>query len=126
MLFALVVLGLSATLVAKHNDGIKQNSTEHQQISGVPMVLVLATTIGVLSLVTAIFNLIIAWTEVLREHVEILVDLVVMVANVVCGTVRSHKRTRKLLSCSNQGERSFPFSSAARIVRIPASLIGLA
>jgi hypothetical protein len=108
VLFALVVIGLSATLVAKHNGGVKSMSDVNKQFSGVPMVLVMATITGVLSLVAAMFNLFIAWTDMLREYIEILVDLIVMVGNVVCGTVRIRKSSTCVLSLANRLLGHFP------------------
>jgi hypothetical protein len=87
ILFAIVVLGLSATLIKNH--GIRDPMYPYPELynTGLPMILPLATAIGVLSLLAAVFNLIIAWTDLLREHVEMLVDFIVAVANVVGGTV---------------------------------------
>jgi hypothetical protein len=81
-LFAIIVLGLSVTLVKDHN-----NHDEHEGYPGPPAILPLAAAIGALSLVAAVFSLAIAWTDFLREYIEMLVDLVVIMANIVGGTV---------------------------------------
>jgi hypothetical protein len=83
MLFAIVVIGLSVTLVKGHND--------HNGFTGLskpPTILPLATAIGALSLVTAVFSLFVSWTDLLREYIEMLVDVVVIMANITGGTVR--------------------------------------
>ena len=68
-LFAIVVLGLSVTLVKDHNnhDGI-------QGYPNVPTILPLAAAIGSLTLVAAVFSAVVAWTNFLREYMEMLVD----------------------------------------------------
>lgn len=85
VVFALVVLGLSATLIKTH--GTNGEGYWEYKTSGIPPTLSLATAIGAVTLMAAIFNLVVAWTDLLREYIEILIDLVIMVANVVCGTV---------------------------------------
>jgi hypothetical protein len=52
-----------------------------------PWTLSLATAIGALSLVAAVFSLVIAWTNLLREYIEMVVDVIVVVANMVGGVV---------------------------------------
>jgi hypothetical protein len=83
MLFSLVVIGLSVTLVKNHN-----NHGGEEGYPGPPTILPLSTGIGALSLVAAVFSLAIAWTNCLREYIEMVVDVVVIAANVVAGTVR--------------------------------------
>jgi hypothetical protein len=90
ILFALVVLGLSATLVTTHNRTAveySKNNEEGVTFSRAPASWYLAAAIGALSLVAAVFNLCISWTEFLREYVEMFVDVVVFVANIIGGTV---------------------------------------
>jgi hypothetical protein len=82
MLFAVVVVGLSVTLVKNHN-----NHNDHEGYPGPPIILPLATALGALSLVAAVLSLAIAWTNFLREYIEMLVDVVVIMANIVGGTV---------------------------------------
>jgi hypothetical protein len=84
MLFAIVVLGLSATLTKTYTLGIE---TETYGNFRAPTSLTLATAVGGLSLVAAVFNLVVAWTDCLREYIEMLVDVVVILANMVAGTV---------------------------------------
>ena len=90
-LFAIVVLGLSVTLVKDHNnhDGI-------QGYPNVPTILPLAAAIGSLTLVAAVFSAVVAWTNFLREYMEMLVDAVIALANIVGGTVCiAYRRERK-------------------------------
>jgi hypothetical protein len=89
ILFAIVVLGLSATLVTSHNRtaDILSKSDDGIKFSRAPASLYLAAAIGALSLVAAVFNLCISWTEFLRKYVEMFVDVVVIVANLIGGMV---------------------------------------
>jgi uncharacterized membrane protein (UPF0182 family) len=82
ILFAIVVLGLSVTLVKDHND-----HDEGVDYSSIPAILPIATGIGAISLVAAVFSLTIAWTNFLREYIEMLVDIVIVLINIVGGTV---------------------------------------
>jgi hypothetical protein len=82
ILFAIVVIGLSVTLIKGHND--------HNGFTGLfkpPTILPLAAAIGALSPVTAVFSLSVSWTDLLRECIEMLVDVVVIMANITGGTV---------------------------------------
>jgi hypothetical protein len=83
ILFSHIVIGLSVTLVKNHN-----NHGGEEGYPGPPTILPLSTGIGTLSLVAAVFSLAIAWTNCLREYIEMMVDMVVIAANVVAGTVR--------------------------------------
>jgi hypothetical protein len=65
MLFGIVVLGLSVTLVKDHYD--HRNWDDRYGISKAPFILSLAAAIGGLSLVAAVFNLTIAWMEFLNR-----------------------------------------------------------
>jgi hypothetical protein len=47
----------------------------------------LSAAIGAITLVTTIFNLIIAWTNFLQDYIEMAVDVVIIVANMAGGTV---------------------------------------
>jgi hypothetical protein len=87
ILFAIVVLGLSVTLVKDHND-----HGGDLGYSSVPAILPISTGIGAISMVAAVFSLTIAWTNFLREYIEMLVDVVIVLINIVGGTV----------SCSDQ------------------------
>lgn len=82
MLFAVVVLGLSVTLIKGHYDSHKT-----LPLPAAPFVLPLSAAIGAITFVAAIFNLAIAWTNFLRDYVEMLVDMVIIVANMAAGTV---------------------------------------
>jgi hypothetical protein len=82
MLFFVVVLGLSVTLVKHYGDGWEQ---QDQQRPSAPWTLSVATGIGALSLVAAVFSLVITWTNLLREYIKIVVDRIVVVVNVVGG-----------------------------------------
>ena len=82
MLLAVVVLGLSVTLIKDHNN--------HNRISGfssAPVILPLGVAIGAVTLVTAVFSLTVAWTNFVHEYIEMLVDVVIIMANVVGGMV---------------------------------------
>jgi hypothetical protein len=83
MLFSLIVIGLSVTWVKNHN-----NHGGEEGYPGSPTILPLSTGIDALSLVAAVFSLAIAWTNCLRGYIEMMVDVVVIAANVVAGTVR--------------------------------------
>jgi hypothetical protein len=85
MLFGIVVLGLSVTLVKDHYD--HRNWDDRYGISKAPFILSLAAAIGGLSLVAAVFNLTIAWMEFLKGYIEMIVDVIIIVANVVGGSV---------------------------------------
>ncbi|KAF1913975.1 marvel domain-containing protein [Ampelomyces quisqualis] len=102
VVFALVVLGLSATLIKTH--GTSGEGYWRYKTSGIPPTLSLATAVGAVTLIAGIFNLVVAWTELLREYVEILIDLVIMVANVVCGTVISIKLRGK--NCNDDSDEN--------------------
>jgi hypothetical protein len=87
ILFSLFIFGLSIMLVNDHNLHSGQPGWPR-----VPIVLPLAIAIGALSLLAAVFNLVIAWTEYLREYIEMAVDVVVVIANMVGGVVRRISR----------------------------------
>jgi ABC-type phosphate transport system permease subunit len=101
MLFAIVVLTLSTTLLKNHNDPLALTKKfirwDEKSETKAPAVLPLAVAVGSLSLVTAVFSLAIAWTNFLREYMEMLIDLVVMIANIVVGIVSIVYGTVKLL-----------------------------
>ena len=79
MLFGIIVLGLSVTLIKDQND----HGDYPGPWSSAPVALTLSAAIGALSLAAAILSLTIAWTDCLREYIEMLVDVIVVVANVV-------------------------------------------
>jgi uncharacterized membrane protein len=89
ILFAIVVLGISATLVKTHNSvaDAERKAQNGATFSKAPAILSLFVAIGAFSLIAAVFNLCISWTEFLREYVEMFVDLVVILANAVGGMV---------------------------------------
>jgi hypothetical protein len=89
MLFGIVVLGLSVTLAKDHYD--HRNWDDRYGISKAPFILSLAAAIGGLSLVAAVFNLAIAWMEFLKGYIEMIVDVIIIVANVVGGSVGNSK-----------------------------------
>lgn len=82
MLFGIFVLGLSVTLVKGHyaSHGILN-------YSGVPLILPLSAAIGVFTFSVAILNLAIMWTNFLRDYIEMVIETIVIVANMVVGTV---------------------------------------
>jgi hypothetical protein len=82
MLFSIVVIGLSVTLVKDH---IGHRDTK--DFPGPLAILPLSTGIGAVSLVAAVFSFVIAWTNFLHEYFEIMVDVVTIAANVVGGIV---------------------------------------
>jgi hypothetical protein len=84
ILFAIIVLCLSVTLTKNYNRSKDADAWENPRP---PTILTLATAVGGLSLIAAVFNLVVAWTECLREYIEMLVDVVVILANIVAGTV---------------------------------------
>jgi hypothetical protein len=83
ILFGLVIFGLSIMLVNDHNLHGGQSGWPR-----VPIILPLAIAIGALSVLAAVFSLVIAWTNYLREYVEMAVDVVVVLVNIVGGVVR--------------------------------------
>jgi len=83
MLLGVVVLGLSVTLINGHNQGWKNQGNAPAP----PSILPLAAAIGAVSLVAAIFSLVIAWTNFLREYIEMAVDVAVILLNIVGGVV---------------------------------------
>lgn len=95
ILFGIVVLGISVTLAKQHYDytGITPEQIKMIKdtgtLSGVPFILPWASTVGAITFVTGIANLAIAWTSRCREHIEMLIDIVIMFANVAAGTVGS-------------------------------------
>jgi len=86
MLFGIVVLGLSVTLIKDHNNHDYDHDSDHTY-SAVPLILPIGAAIGALTLVAAVFSIAIAWTNFLREYIEMLVDVVIVVMNIVGGTV---------------------------------------
>ena len=80
-LLAIVVLGLSVTLIKGHNPD------HYKDLSGVPKLLFLAACIGGLTLAGAITGFVLACTEFLRGYFEVLIDIVVLLANLVGGVV---------------------------------------
>jgi hypothetical protein len=84
MLFSIVVLGLSVTLTKTYTLGA---DTETYSNFRTPRSLTLATAVGGLSLIATIFSIVVAWTDCLREYIEMLVDVVIILANMVAGTV---------------------------------------
>ncbi|KAF2032181.1 hypothetical protein EK21DRAFT_110129 [Setomelanomma holmii] len=101
ILFAVVVLGLSVTLVKDHNN---HGGYGDAGWSSVPTILPLAAGIGAISLAAAILSLAIAWTNFLREYIEMLVDVVVIVVNIVGGTIIAIKL--KGASCSDSSDEN--------------------
>lgn len=83
MLFGIVVLGLSITLIK----GQSKRWDDGRTAPAPPTILPLAAAIGAVSLAAAIFSLVIAWTNLLREYIEMAVDVVVILLNIVGGVV---------------------------------------
>jgi hypothetical protein len=82
ILFAVVVLGLSVTLIKGHT------TIEDSRVkTGPPPMLSLSVAIGAVTLVAAIASLAIAWTNCLREYIELVIDVTIVVVNMVGGTV---------------------------------------
>jgi hypothetical protein len=82
-LFAIIVLGLSVTLIKGHNP------KHFSDVSHVPKLLPLAAGIGGLTLGGAIAGFVLACTEFLRGYFEIVIDFAVLLANLVGGVVTS-------------------------------------
>ena len=80
-LLAVIVLGLSITLINGHNPA---NSAV---LSSVPTILPFTAAIGGLTFVGALAGFILAWTEFLRGYFEIMLDIAVLLANLVGGVV---------------------------------------
>jgi hypothetical protein len=98
MLFAIIVIGLSVTLIKTHNTTAAEASKLSETYASfpkAPTILSLAAAVGGLSLVAAVFNLCVTWTEFLSVYVETLTDVVVLAANVVVGLVSLRAPTRK-------------------------------
>jgi hypothetical protein len=87
MLFGIVVLGLSVTLIRDHNRAPTQSGWETYTFPKAPIILSLVAAIGGVSFAAAVFSLVVAWTNLLREYIEMVVDIIVIIANVVGGTV---------------------------------------
>ena len=81
-LLGFIVLGLSVTLFKDHND---PNGVSG--FTAAPLILPLSAAIGAFTLVAAVFNTLIAWTEFLKEHIQMLVDVVIIMVNLIGGTV---------------------------------------
>ncbi|KAF2823472.1 hypothetical protein CC86DRAFT_409383 [Ophiobolus disseminans] len=86
ILLSIIVLGLSVTLFKNYN-----TQPPIPDLSKAPMILPLGAAIGSLSLIAAVFCLAIAWTNFLREYIEMLVDVVIVVVNVVGGMILALK-----------------------------------
>ena len=91
ILFALVIFSLSIMLVNDH--GLHNGQSGWPRV---PIILPLAIAIGVLSLLAAIFSLVVAWTNYLREYIEMAVDVVVVLTNSVGGVVCINLHTNVL------------------------------
>ncbi|KAH7078887.1 marvel domain-containing protein [Paraphoma chrysanthemicola] len=109
ILFA-IVLGLSVTLVKDHND--HGGATD---FPSAPAILPISTGIGAISLVAAVLSLAIAWTSFLREYIEMLVDVVIVMINIVGGTIIAIKL--KGAKCADSSEenrfgkdRTYPYA----------------
>jgi hypothetical protein len=113
MLFASVVIGLSVTLSKTYN-----NQYAFDAYTRPPTLLLLCTAVGGLSLVAAIFNFVVAWTECLREYIEMLVDIVVILANLVTGTVCIASTILVIELDANLENSSWLSGSKARIAAI--------
>jgi hypothetical protein len=85
MLFAIVVIGLSTTLLKNYTHG--HDIPSRAPTSPYPHIMPVAIIVGSLSLAAAVFNLVIAWTQFLREYIEMLIDVVVIFVNIVAGAV---------------------------------------
>jgi hypothetical protein len=79
-LLGIIVLGLSVTLIKGHDP-------RHLSLSHVPSLLPFAAGIGGLTLAGAFAGFMLAWTEFLRGYFEIVIDVVVLFANLVGGVV---------------------------------------
>ncbi|KAH4608101.1 hypothetical protein HBH82_085900 [Parastagonospora nodorum] len=101
MLFGIVILGLSITLI-KSQRKAWEGSALDIIAPAPPTILPLAAAIGAISLAAAVFSLVIAWTNILREYIEMLVDVVVIMLNMVGGVIIAIK-----LQGMNCGDTSF-------------------
>jgi hypothetical protein len=90
MLFAIVVIGLSTTLLKNYDN--RPALTNEDIRTSAPHILPMAIAVGCLSLVAAIFNLAVAWTQFLREYIEFLVDVAVIFVNIIAGSVSIDRR----------------------------------
>lgn len=86
MLLAIVVLGLSVNLIKDHNNHVLTNDYDYTY-SPAPTVLSISAAIGGVTLVAVALNLVVAWTGCLREYIELLVDVILVVANLIGGIV---------------------------------------
>lgn len=83
MLFAVVVLGLSVTLIKGHT------TFEDSRVkTGPPPMLSSSVAIGAVTLIAAVASLSIAWTNCLREYIELVIHVIIVVVNMVGGTAR--------------------------------------
>lgn len=89
ILFGIVILGISATLAKQHYDGLEADQAEQVKphLSAVPFVLPWLSAVGALTFIAGAVNIFIAWTECFGEYIEMLIDLVMIFANVFGGTV---------------------------------------
>lgn len=92
MLFGIIVLGNSVTLAKGFYDGVdpeRKDTYEAAELkySSVPFILPWASTVGALTFIAGGVSIFIAWTEYFGEYVEMLIDAIIVFANVVAGTV---------------------------------------
>jgi cytochrome bd-type quinol oxidase subunit 2 len=82
-LFAIIVLGLSVTLIKTHNP-------EHDsKVSHAPKILTCTAGIGGLTRAGALAGFVLAWTEFLRGYFEVVLDIGILLINLLGGVVRS-------------------------------------
>ncbi|KAH7406151.1 marvel domain-containing protein [Phaeosphaeria sp. MPI-PUGE-AT-0046c] len=89
ILFGIVVLGLSATLAEDHYAGTDavDDTGAKKALSSVPFVLPWTSAVGALTFIAGGVNIFIAWTEYFGAYIEMLIDIVIIFANVVGGTL---------------------------------------
>ena len=82
-LLGIITLGLSITL-------IKGWAPVRTGISRAPILVPFSAGIGGVTLIGAALGLVLAWTELLRGYFEVVIDLVVLLANEVGGVVSTY------------------------------------
>jgi len=80
VLLGIITLGLSITL-------LKGWAPFKTGISRAPILLLFSVGIGGVTLIGAVLGLVLAWSEFLRGYFEVVIDIVVLLANVVGGVV---------------------------------------
>ncbi|CAE7207001.1 hypothetical protein PTTW11_09640 [Pyrenophora teres f. teres] len=109
LLLGIITLGLSVTL-------LKGWAPSQLHFSGPPVLLPFSAGVGGVTLIGAVLGLALAWTEFLRGYFEVVIDIMVLLANMAGGMLLAMRvQSKNCFDTSSKnkwGNGEFPFKGS--------------